>query len=94
MQDIRRTVFIPKFLNGEDVIALIEVGGQVFSKEMIYRKFFEHGLENVRSEILDEIIKRGGTEKDFHTMMKKASTKKVTDYPSQRPRKRIRAAKE
>ena len=70
MNDIRRTVFIPQVINGEDVIALIEVGGRVFSKEMVYRKFFEHGLKQVKADIVSEMKKRGSTEKDFEQMMK------------------------
>ena len=72
---IRRTVSIPKQLNGDDVLAVIEVGGRLFSKDMIYQKFFEHGLAGVMEEIKKEIKKKGGDEKKFRELLKKASGK-------------------
>lgn len=72
---IRRIVSIPKVADKEDVLALIEVGGKMFNKDLIYQKFFSHGAKGVKQEILDEIKTRGGNEKDFQKMMKQAQDK-------------------
>jgi hypothetical protein len=72
---IRRTVTIPIVVNEDNILALAEVGGKLWSKELIYQMFFEHGAPLVRAAILKEIKKRGGSEKDFKSMIESAKKK-------------------
>lgn len=72
---IRRTVSIPKQLNNVNILALIEVGGKLYSKDLVYQKFFEYGLKGVMEDIQKEISKKGGSEKKFNELMKKAAEK-------------------
>lgn len=72
---IRRTVSIPIQINGDNILALIEIGGKLWNKDIIYQKFFELGVKGVIEDIRLEVLKRGGTEEQFNSMIKKANEK-------------------
>ena len=73
--NIRRTVTIPKFFGKENILAVIELGGEVLNKDRVYQKFFEYGLEGVKKEILKELKTRGGNENTFKNLLEKAVKK-------------------
>ncbi len=73
--NIRRTVTIPKYFGKEDILAIIDVGGQVLNKDRIYQKFFEYGLPGVKEEIIKELKIRGGDEETFKILLNMAKKK-------------------
>jgi hypothetical protein len=73
---IRRTVSIPKSFNGESILALVDVGGKLLNKDVIYQKFFELGANSVKEFLQKEFANRGGSKDNFITMLE-ASRKKV-----------------
>jgi hypothetical protein len=63
---IRRTVSIPKRASsGESILAVIDMGGKLLNKEMIYQKFFEYGLNGVKNLLKEEVKSRGGNDATF-----------------------------
>lgn len=72
---VRRSVSIPILSEGENVLAVSEVGAKLWSKDIIYRKFFERGLAGVKNEIMGEIERRGGNASDFKEMLSTAEKK-------------------
>lgn len=73
MQDsVRRSVSIPIVSDGKNVLAVAEVGAKLWSKDIVYRMFFEHGLIGVEGDIKIEIERRGGNEKDYSNMLGQA----------------------
>lgn len=72
---IRRTVSIPVQINGDNILALIEIGGKLWNKDLIYQKFFEVGVDGVKAQIEEEIIKRGGTKEQYTAMIERAKEK-------------------
>lgn len=69
---IRRTVTIPKKVGNEDVLAIIEVGAKLWNKHIIYKMFFESAVSDVKKQIIEEIKKRGGDEKNYEKAIKDA----------------------
>jgi hypothetical protein len=72
---IRRTATIPVNHNGENILAIIEVGGILVNKNWIYEQFFIEGLKSAKQNMLKIIKERGGTEKDFEEMLQEAVKK-------------------
>lgn len=72
---VRRSVSIPIISNGESVLAVAEIGARLWSKDVIYRKFFENGIDGVKKEILEEIKRRGGSDKEYELMLNRAKNK-------------------
>lgn len=68
---VRRTITIPRRVNDKDLLALIEVGGMIINKEVIYELFFKNSYDSVKVAILEAYKARGGNEKDFIIMLKK-----------------------
>ena len=67
---VRRSVTMPKIVSGINVLALIEVGGQIFNKDATYTKIFEFGIPQLKEFLKKEAIEKGGiTEKDFDNML-------------------------
>jgi len=69
---VRRTITLPRKVNGKDLLALIEIGGKILNKEVIYELFFKTAYSEVKEKILKAYLARGGTEKDFHKMLSEA----------------------
>lgn len=72
---IRRTVSIPKFVNGESIFALVDIGGKLFNKDVIYQKFFEFGFAEVKKFVETEFIKRGGNKRNFNKYLTEQTKK-------------------
>ena len=75
---IKRVVTIPTYSEGINVLDVLEVGGKIFSKDMIYQKVFEHGIVGVINDIKAEIKKRGGTpDERFDSMLELAENERL-----------------
>lgn len=72
---VRRSVSIPIVSDGENVLAVAEIGAKLWSKDIIYRKFFERGLDGVKEDINKEIERRGGDHTDYANMLSQARDK-------------------
>lgn len=62
---IRRTVSIPKTVGNESILAIVEVGGKLLNKDVVYQMFFEHGAEKVKSALEKIYVERGGSKENF-----------------------------
>lgn len=71
---VRRTITIPRSVDGKDLLALIDVGGKILNKEVIYELFFKESYFMVKKQILKAYLARNGTEREFRDMLKKAET--------------------
>jgi hypothetical protein len=72
---IRRTVSIPRVIGKHPILALIELGGDVFSKDLIYQRFFEYGVEGVERDIQTELKKKGVADTEYRRMLDDAVRK-------------------
>lgn len=72
---IRRTVSIPKVYKGNNILAIVDVGGKLLNKDVIYQKFFELGSDAVKEFLLKEFTDRGGTKENFVAMLESAQKK-------------------
>ena len=66
---IRRTISVPKYFNGESIFAIVDIGGKLLNKDIIYQKFFEFGVEGVKNYLQEEFIRRGGSKENFLKML-------------------------
>jgi hypothetical protein len=88
---VRRSVSIPILSEGENVLAVSEVGAKLWSKDIIYRKFFEKGLAGVKDEIMGEIERRGGGASDFKEMLSTAEKKLKSQGLTREPVKKSKS---
>lgn len=69
---IRRQTTIPKVISGRNVLAIIEVGGKLFSKDRVYQRIWELGISELEKELISEMLKVGKTEKDYDKLYQRA----------------------
>jgi len=67
---IKRTVSVPKTADDLNVIALINLGGRLFNRDLTYQLFFKFGAKKVYEFLKGEFIGRGGNVKKFETAYK------------------------
>lgn len=75
---IRRTVSIPKTVGSESILAIVEVGGKLLNKDVVYQMFFEHGAKDVKSALEKIYVERGGSKENFAKVINEAK-KRVGD---------------
>ncbi len=67
---IRRTVSVPRTADDLNVIALVNLGGKLFNRDLTYQLFFKFGAKKVYEFLKEEFIGRGGSLKEFEASYK------------------------
>lgn len=67
---IRRSVSIPVTVDDLNIIALVNLGGKLFNRDLTYQLFFKFGAKGVHDFLLAEFQNRGGSAKEFEIKYK------------------------